>query len=157
MSFLSGSPDAHSLHWALDQNLPPSPQYWFDFAETVNNQGFDWASFYTSDHFPKSACLGSCQSLATHGVNNGQALKSGAVWWRQNRSCVTLKHTTHSHARTHAHTPQTHTNEHDTAGTGTHPKQKIAIRYVAYTPFSIASEPVFRTHTHPSHSSLQAG
>ena len=41
-------------------------------------QGFDWKGFYGSGDFPKEAVAQT--TMYTHGVNNGQAIKSEGVW-----------------------------------------------------------------------------
>jgi hypothetical protein len=74
------------IHWMLDNYPQGQEQFLLDFAEQAHNQGFDWGAFFASDQFPTGPCTGTCPSLATHGVNVGQALKSGAVWYRQSRS-----------------------------------------------------------------------
>eukprot|EP01111_Echinosteliopsis_oligospora_P016794 TRINITY_DN7093_c0_g1_i1.p1 TRINITY_DN7093_c0_g1~~TRINITY_DN7093_c0_g1_i1.p1 ORF type:complete len:716 (-),score=194.69 TRINITY_DN7093_c0_g1_i1:14-2161(-) len=73
------------IHWLYDNYPQGQEQFLLDFAEEAHNQGFDWAAFFASDQFPEGPCTGSCPSLATHGVNVGQALKSSAVWYRQSK------------------------------------------------------------------------
>eukprot|EP01103_Thecamoeba_quadrilineata_P000742 TRINITY_DN10653_c0_g1_i1.p1 TRINITY_DN10653_c0_g1~~TRINITY_DN10653_c0_g1_i1.p1 ORF type:complete len:752 (+),score=83.56 TRINITY_DN10653_c0_g1_i1:122-2257(+) len=71
------------IHYAYENYDQDYPQWWLDFAETVNYQGLNWTAFYNSSQFPTEPCTGTCPSLYTHGVNNGMALKSCAVWSRQ--------------------------------------------------------------------------
>lgn len=72
------------LQW-LSRNTDGNDEFLGKFFDLISQQGFDWAGFYRSPQFPRDACTGKCPSLATHGVNNGQALKSGAVqFWRDN-------------------------------------------------------------------------
>jgi hypothetical protein len=73
------------IHWLLDNYPQGQEQVLLDLAEVVYQQGFDWGAFFISSQFPHGPCVNSCPSLATHGVNNGQALKSGAVWYRQSK------------------------------------------------------------------------
>ena len=62
------------------ENYPSGQeQMLWDLAELLNQQGFDWKSWYESDSFPTEAV--NHTSLFTHGVNNGMACKSGAVWY----------------------------------------------------------------------------
>jgi hypothetical protein len=44
-------------------------------------QGFDWEEWFGGPDFPTGPVVS--LSMFTHGVNNGQAIKSGAVWYRQ--------------------------------------------------------------------------
>ena len=46
-------------------------------------QGFDWKGFYAGPDFPKEPV--NATTLYTHGVNNGQAIKSSGVWFRQSQ------------------------------------------------------------------------
>ena len=66
-----------SVHWMLENNPQGKEQMLWDFAEMMHQQGFDWKSFY-ADNFPTEAVTQT--NLYTHGVNNGQALKSEGVW-----------------------------------------------------------------------------
>ena len=50
----------------------------WDLAELVREQGFDWKGWFGGDKFPKKPV--NAATLYTHGVNNGQAIKSEAVW-----------------------------------------------------------------------------
>ena len=60
------------------QNHPSGEeQMLWDLAELAHQQGFDWTKWF-GDKFPKEAV--SNATLYTHGVNNGQAIKSEAVW-----------------------------------------------------------------------------
>ena len=53
-------------------------QMLWDLAELLHEQGFDWKDWFGGDQFPTGPV--SKYSLNTHGVNNGQAIKSEAVW-----------------------------------------------------------------------------
>lgn len=66
-----------SIHWMLENNPDGKEQMLWDFAELMKQQGFDWKGFY-ADHFPTDAVKQA--TLFTHGVNNGQAIKSAGVW-----------------------------------------------------------------------------
>ena len=50
---------------------------------TNSLQGFDWKGFYAGPDFPKEPV--NAATLYTHGVNNGQAIKSSGVWFRQSQ------------------------------------------------------------------------
>lgn len=67
-----------ALQW-LSWHTKGNEVFLGSFFDLISKQGFDWPGFYRSSQFPKGPCLGQCQTLATHGVNNGQALKDGAV------------------------------------------------------------------------------
>ena len=49
----------------------------WDFAELMHEQGFNWKDFY-ANNFPNDSVTQA--TLYTHGVNNGQAIKSEGVW-----------------------------------------------------------------------------
>ena len=66
-----------SIHWMLENNPQGKEQMLWDLAEMMHQQGFDWKTFY-ADNFPTEAVTKT--NLYTHGVNNGQALKSEGVW-----------------------------------------------------------------------------
>ena len=66
-----------SIHWLLDYNPGGKEQMLWDLAELMHQQGFDWKTFY-GDQFPTEAVTHA--TLFTHGVNNGQAIKSEGVW-----------------------------------------------------------------------------
>ena len=66
----------------LDNNPGGQEQLLWDLAELWKQQGYDWKSYYTdvgADRFPTEAVTQAAR-MHTHGVNNGQALKAGAVW-----------------------------------------------------------------------------
>ena len=67
-----------SVHWMLENSPMGQEQLLWDLAELAHQQGFDWKGFYGNDTFPTDA-VGST-TLYTHGVNNGMAYKSEAVW-----------------------------------------------------------------------------
>ena len=70
-----------SVHWLLENHPDGNEQQLWDIAELAHQQGFDWKSWYTDANFPKEAVTRA--TLFTHGVNNGQAIKSEGVWYRQ--------------------------------------------------------------------------
>ena len=51
----------------------------WDLAELLHDQGFNWKEWFGGDKFPTKP-VENGTSYYTHGVNNGQAIKSGAVW-----------------------------------------------------------------------------
>jgi hypothetical protein len=65
-----------------DNHVQDKAQWLLDFLEQIRGQGFDWNGFFGSPQFPREPCYAECRSLATHGVNNGQAIKTGAVSYR---------------------------------------------------------------------------
>ncbi len=70
-----------SIHWMLEHNPSGQEQMLWDMAELVQQQGFKWNDWYGSTGgmtFPTDAVSGA--TMYTHGVNNGMAIKSGAVW-----------------------------------------------------------------------------
>ena len=67
-----------TVHWFLDMYPMDKEQMLWDLAELVKQQGFDWKGWYGNDTFPTEAVGGT--TLYTHGVNNGMAFKSEAVW-----------------------------------------------------------------------------
>ena len=72
---------ATSIHWLLDNNLSGDEQMLWDFADLVHEQGFKWNDWYGSTggmSFPTDAV--DAATKYTHGVNNGMAIKSAAVW-----------------------------------------------------------------------------
>eukprot|EP01118_Nematostelium_gracile_P018429 TRINITY_DN8182_c0_g2_i3.p1 TRINITY_DN8182_c0_g2~~TRINITY_DN8182_c0_g2_i3.p1 ORF type:complete len:660 (+),score=134.27 TRINITY_DN8182_c0_g2_i3:63-1982(+) len=74
--------DLVKIIWWLYDNHPQGQQeFLIEMAIMVQQQGFDWASFYTSSDFPLSFNYTNI-GYETHGVNNGQAIKSSAVWYR---------------------------------------------------------------------------
>ena len=81
-----------SVYWMIDYHTQHQNNsqlnFYFDLAEIIEQQGFDWATFFNSPQFPREACRGGCPSLATHGVNVGEAIKSAAVWHRQAHSIL---------------------------------------------------------------------
>ena len=66
-----------SIHWMLENNPGGNEQMLWDFAELMHEQGFDWKDFY-ANNFPNDSVTET--TLYTHGVNNGQAIKSEGVW-----------------------------------------------------------------------------
>ena len=50
---------------------------------TSKAQGFDWGKqWFNNPNFPQGVVPNNEATLWTHGVNNGQAIKAGAVWYR---------------------------------------------------------------------------
>jgi hypothetical protein len=64
---------ALAVHWVLENAPQGAEQFLWDLAELAHSQGDDWELWFTN--FTAGA--------GPHGVNNAQALKSAAVWWRQ--------------------------------------------------------------------------
>jgi hypothetical protein len=73
-----------SVHWLLETAPQGQEQTLYDLAQTLHDQGTDFISWFSGPAFPRGN-VGSDFSMLTHGVNNAQALKTGAVWWRQSR------------------------------------------------------------------------
>ncbi|XP_065186897.1 uncharacterized protein LOC135817607 [Sycon ciliatum] len=73
-----------TCHWLLDNNKTDEEQFVWDVAELAHQQGNDWKGFFDADTFPTTAVTQT--TMYTHGVNNGQAIKSEGVWWRQSRN-----------------------------------------------------------------------
>lgn len=73
-----------TVHWLLDYHSNGEEQFLWDLAETLHEQGFDWKGWYAGPDFPKTSA--DKATLYTHGVNNGQALKSAGVWYRQSHN-----------------------------------------------------------------------
>ena len=67
-----------TVHWMLEYYPGGNEQMLWDLAELIYEQGFDWKGYYGKDTFPTDAVAGA--TLFTHGVNNGQAIKSEGVW-----------------------------------------------------------------------------
>jgi hypothetical protein len=70
-----------TVHWLLEFHPSGQEQLLWDLAELLHQQGFDWNAWFGGPSFPTGPVVS--LSLYTHGVNNGQAIKSGAVWYRQ--------------------------------------------------------------------------
>ena len=76
-----------SVLWLYNRNGDPKL---LDLARLLHTQGFDWVGNFTDFKYksritPEFIKLGEGQglkdlALATHGVNNGQAIKTGPVW-----------------------------------------------------------------------------
>ena len=73
-----------SIHWLLDYHPSGQEQFLWDLAELVYQQGFKWKDYYGGSEFPKNSV--SSMNLMNHGVNNGMAIKSGGVWFRQSHN-----------------------------------------------------------------------
>jgi hypothetical protein len=67
-----------TVHWLLEFHPSGQEQLLWDLAELLHQQGFDWNAWFGGPSFPTGPVVS--LSLYTHGVNNGQAIKSGAVW-----------------------------------------------------------------------------
>lgn len=81
-----------SIHWLIDESYSSNNNNgWqlndtmvgtlIDTAKLAKEQGFTWE--YWFEHLPEKAVQPINCTLYTHGVNNAQALKSAAVWFRQ--------------------------------------------------------------------------
>jgi hypothetical protein len=70
-----------TVHWLLEFHPSGQEQLLWDLAELLHQQGFDWEEWFGGPDFPTGPVVS--LSMFTHGVNNGQAIKSGAVWYRQ--------------------------------------------------------------------------
>lgn len=64
---------------------------WLMLCSLVRNQRIDWYTWYNSE-FPTLA-VESNFTMRTHGVNNAEALKEGAVWFRVSGDYAELDHT----------------------------------------------------------------
>jgi len=72
---------ALNIHWMLEKYPSGQEQMLWNFAELIHDQGFHWSDWYESKNgqtFPLGDV--SSTSMYTHGVNNGMAIKSAAVW-----------------------------------------------------------------------------
>lgn len=70
-----------TVHWLLDFHPGGQEQMLWDLAQLLHQQGFDWKGWFGNDTFPTGSVK--TTTLYTHGVNNGQAIKSEGVWYRQ--------------------------------------------------------------------------
>ncbi|XP_065833436.1 uncharacterized protein [Oscarella lobularis] len=75
---------AVSCHWLIEYGSTGEEQFLWDVAELASQQGFDWKSYYAGDDFPTQAATR--MDMYNHGVNVGQSLKSGAIWYRQSKN-----------------------------------------------------------------------
>eukprot|EP00929_Paragymnodinium_shiwhaense_P101298 TRINITY_DN64278_c0_g1_i1.p1 TRINITY_DN64278_c0_g1~~TRINITY_DN64278_c0_g1_i1.p1 ORF type:complete len:382 (+),score=24.37 TRINITY_DN64278_c0_g1_i1:129-1148(+) len=88
---LWSSARAHDLIWAIQYFAEASPRpdeamtaRLLSFAELLHQRGLDWHyEWFASDNFSRTAVTKDFLSMWTHGVNNAQAVKHGAVWSRQ--------------------------------------------------------------------------
>ncbi len=79
--------EALSVLWLYNRTGEP---YLFDLARLLHQQGHDWIAQYADFQYKQKITAEFIKlneggglkdlALATHGVNNGQALKTGAVW-----------------------------------------------------------------------------
>lgn len=70
------------LHQPAAENASASVQDLLHLAETLHEKGFDWHNkWFASPSFPQRPVTN--DTLWTHGVNNAQSTKRGAVWARQ--------------------------------------------------------------------------
>eukprot|EP01113_Clastostelium_recurvatum_P003169 TRINITY_DN1137_c0_g1_i3.p1 TRINITY_DN1137_c0_g1~~TRINITY_DN1137_c0_g1_i3.p1 ORF type:complete len:891 (+),score=93.98 TRINITY_DN1137_c0_g1_i3:45-2675(+) len=74
-----------SIYWLYDHHPLANGPYLLDLAALVKAQGFDWESYFAGDGFPTTGNPG-IWTMQSHGVNNGQAIKSAAMWYRQSRN-----------------------------------------------------------------------
>ncbi|GLB38772.1 putative beta-L-arabinofuranosidase, GH127 [Lyophyllum shimeji] len=71
----------YSLQWLYDNAPRGKEEMLLETMQLVRNQGFSWKNnWYTDAAFPKTAVTSF--TMQTHGVNNGEALKSEALAWR---------------------------------------------------------------------------
>eukprot|EP01116_Phalansterium_solitarium_P013518 TRINITY_DN30900_c0_g1_i1.p1 TRINITY_DN30900_c0_g1~~TRINITY_DN30900_c0_g1_i1.p1 ORF type:complete len:747 (-),score=282.91 TRINITY_DN30900_c0_g1_i1:136-2376(-) len=75
-----------------------SESFLWNTADILHTQmlanGGDWKTWYDTDAFPTGVtCAPQPCSLLTHGVNNAQALKSEAVWYRQSSDVTDIDST----------------------------------------------------------------
>eukprot|EP00823_Brevimastigomonas_motovehiculus_P005341 TRINITY_DN3928_c0_g1_i1.p1 TRINITY_DN3928_c0_g1~~TRINITY_DN3928_c0_g1_i1.p1 ORF type:complete len:562 (+),score=95.96 TRINITY_DN3928_c0_g1_i1:528-2213(+) len=73
-----------SLQWLYDNHPQGEEDFLLTFSQLAKQQGDDWATFFHSK-FPTTQVKPLETSLLTHGVNNGQAIKGEAVWYRQSK------------------------------------------------------------------------
>jgi len=76
-----------STHWLLENYPGEQEQLLWDAGELAQQQGFDWGDWFLGPNFPQGS-VNNNTTLFTHGVNNGQALKHAAVWWRQSHNAT---------------------------------------------------------------------
>ncbi|ETO02694.1 hypothetical protein RFI_34719 [Reticulomyxa filosa] len=73
-----------SVHWLIENGGSIIDGYQstlFDVAQLAHSQGMDWEWWF--DRLPTQPVAPDNTSYYTHGVNNAQAFKSAAVWFRQ--------------------------------------------------------------------------
>ncbi|KAA0165666.1 hypothetical protein FNF28_03416 [Cafeteria roenbergensis] len=73
-----------AVQWLLEHDPRGNGQALWDTAELLRTQGFDWETYFTQN-LPHGPVPPSQATLLNHGVNVGQALKSGAVKYRHSR------------------------------------------------------------------------
>ena len=77
---------AHDLIWAIHycvEQAPAEADRLLALAARLHREGFDWnGAWFNSTAFPRHS-VESGFDMWTHGVNNAQAVKRGAVWARQ--------------------------------------------------------------------------
>ena len=73
-----------SIQYLYDYHPMGREQFLMDVDELVYQYGFDWKTWVRTS-FP-TGDVKNDGNLASHGVNNGQALKSTAVWYRQSHA-----------------------------------------------------------------------
>jgi len=76
-----------TAHWLLEHDPRDSEQQLWDTAELLMAQGMDWQTFFDR-RLPQGPVPKLEATLYTHGVNIAQALKAGAVRFRQTRDPV---------------------------------------------------------------------
>eukprot|EP01105_Mastigella_eilhardi_P026670 TRINITY_DN7815_c0_g1_i1.p1 TRINITY_DN7815_c0_g1~~TRINITY_DN7815_c0_g1_i1.p1 ORF type:complete len:825 (-),score=157.41 TRINITY_DN7815_c0_g1_i1:55-2529(-) len=69
-----------TVQWMLENAPQGEEQALWDLGEMAHDQGSDWEQWFQT--FTGDA--------GNHGVNNAQALKSAAVWWRQSKNSTLL-------------------------------------------------------------------
>lgn len=75
-----------TLHWLLENESNGEEQFLWDLAEMAAEQGFNWQAWFSPGTFPQGPVPADKTTLYTHGVNNGQAIKSCAVRYRMDRN-----------------------------------------------------------------------
>ena len=71
----------YSAHWLLEHAPQGHEQDLWDLADTLHAQGLDWETWFQTFR----------QGANGHNVNNAQALKSAAVWYRQAKNATLHK------------------------------------------------------------------
>ena len=99
---------AWSVAWMLEhaENTEKEVEAYTQLGATLKQQGSDWDSWFESCGEP-NGCKG---GAGGHNVNNAQALKSSAVWYRFNNNATMRRYAKVSmlHSLTHSRTPSIH-------------------------------------------------
>lgn len=70
--------EALSVIWLYNRNGDPKV---LDLIRKLHDQGFYWPNQFRAFAY-KDKITGKDRTLGTHGVNNSQGLKTGAIWWQ---------------------------------------------------------------------------